>query len=164
MNGFVLHEDSHRVVIATGFESPSENRKTGDMIQVWILVKSCDPVEAIKQGLDRLIFARNCEPHNVGRVLLWCISASNPITPSIRKSLTKLIRPGLKPERMQGRFRCTLSIKGFQSIVSMTGPADSHGLHFLVIRHSGNGLKSKALHVRTILVGFAYGLANSAKV
>ena len=59
MNGFVLHEDSSRVVIATGFETPSDNRKTGDMIQIWILVKACDPVEAIKQGLDRLICG-NC--------------------------------------------------------------------------------------------------------
>jgi hypothetical protein len=55
VNGFIIHEDAHRVVIATGFSSPSDNRKTGDMIQVWILVKACDPVEAIKQGLDRLI-------------------------------------------------------------------------------------------------------------
>jgi hypothetical protein len=54
-NGFVLHEDSHRVIIATGFESPSDNRKTGDMIQVWILVKSVSPTEAIRTGLDRLI-------------------------------------------------------------------------------------------------------------
>lgn len=55
MNGFVLHEDTHRVIIATGFAHASDNRKTGDMIQIWILVKACDPVQAIKEGLDRLI-------------------------------------------------------------------------------------------------------------
>jgi hypothetical protein len=55
MNGFILHEDSQRVIIATGFSNPSDNRKTGDMIQIWILVKACDPVTAIKEGLDRLI-------------------------------------------------------------------------------------------------------------
>ena len=54
-NGFILHEDQSRVIIATGFASPSDNRKTGDMVQIWILVKSVDPVEAIKSGLDRLI-------------------------------------------------------------------------------------------------------------
>jgi hypothetical protein len=59
MNGFILHEDSQRVIIATGFETPSDNRKTGDMIQVWILVKSVSPTEAIKSGLDRLICG-NC--------------------------------------------------------------------------------------------------------
>lgn len=59
MNGFVLHEDTQRVIIATGFNKPSDNRKTGDMIQIWILCKSVDPVEAIKQGLDRLICG-NC--------------------------------------------------------------------------------------------------------
>ena len=58
-NGFVLHEDSQRVIIATGFSKASDNRKTGDMIQIWILVKAVDPVEAIKQGLDRLICG-NC--------------------------------------------------------------------------------------------------------
>ena len=59
MNGFILHEDQHRVIIATGFSHPSDNRKTGDMIQIWILVKACDPVEAIRTGLDRLICG-NC--------------------------------------------------------------------------------------------------------
>jgi hypothetical protein len=55
VNGFVIHEDQHRVIIATGFSTRSDNRKTGDMIQVWILVKAMDPVRAIKEGLDRLI-------------------------------------------------------------------------------------------------------------
>jgi hypothetical protein len=54
-NGYVIHEDQHRVIIATGFSTRSDNRKTGDMIQIWILVKSVDPVTAIKLGLDRLI-------------------------------------------------------------------------------------------------------------
>lgn len=58
-NGFILHEDSSRVVIATGFSKASDNRKTGDMIQIWILVKAVDPVEAIRTGLDRLICG-NC--------------------------------------------------------------------------------------------------------
>lgn len=65
MNGFILHEDSQRVVIATGFAEASENRKTGDMIQVWILVRACDPVEAIKEGLDRLICG-NCRHRGDG--------------------------------------------------------------------------------------------------
>ena len=54
-NGYILHEDQHRVIIATGFETPSDNRKTGDMIQIWILVKAVSPTEAIRTGLDRLI-------------------------------------------------------------------------------------------------------------
>jgi hypothetical protein len=55
LNGFLLHEDQHRVIIATGFATPSDNRKTGDMVQVWILVKAVSPTEAIRTGLDRLI-------------------------------------------------------------------------------------------------------------
>ena len=58
-NGFLLHEDSVRVIIATGFSTPSDNRKTGDMIQIWILCKAEDPVTAIRTGLDRLICG-NC--------------------------------------------------------------------------------------------------------
>ena len=64
-NGFILHEDSQRVIIATGFAHASDNRKTGDMIQIWILCKSVDPVEAIKQGLDRLICG-NCRHRGDG--------------------------------------------------------------------------------------------------
>jgi hypothetical protein len=58
-NGFILHEDTQRVIIATGFNKPSDNRKTGDMIQIWILCKAEDPVTAIKTGLDRIICG-NC--------------------------------------------------------------------------------------------------------
>lgn len=65
MNGFILHEDTLRVTIATGFQTPSDNRKTGDMIQIWILVKAEDPVEAIKTGLDRLICG-NCRHRGDG--------------------------------------------------------------------------------------------------
>ena len=53
-NGFVIHEDASRVIIATGFSTKSDNRKTGDMIQIWILVKSVDPVRAIKEGLNEI--------------------------------------------------------------------------------------------------------------
>jgi len=53
------------VIIATGFSSPSDNRKTGDMIQVWILVRQCDPVQAIREGLDRLICG-NCRHRGDG--------------------------------------------------------------------------------------------------
>lgn len=58
-NGYVIHEDSDRVIIATGFSKASDNRKTGDMIQVWILCKAEDPVTAIRTGLDRIICG-NC--------------------------------------------------------------------------------------------------------
>jgi hypothetical protein len=54
-NGYILHEDADRVIIATGFTTRSKNAKTGEMIQVWILVKSVNPVQAIKSGLDHLI-------------------------------------------------------------------------------------------------------------
>ena len=56
--GFVLHEgispfDGQNIVsIAT---CHSSNRKTGDMVQVWILPKDINPLDAVKQGLDTCI-------------------------------------------------------------------------------------------------------------
>jgi hypothetical protein len=42
-------------VIATGFAYPSENRKTGPMIQTWILREDMDPREAVWSGGDTAI-------------------------------------------------------------------------------------------------------------
>lgn len=59
-NGYVIHEDPSRVVIATGFKSRSKNTKTGRMIQVWILVKAENPILAVKTGRDSLVCG-NCK-------------------------------------------------------------------------------------------------------
>ena len=50
--GFELHRDRTRIVIAT---LHSDNRKTGDMVQVWILRRDMLPTEAIARGLDSAI-------------------------------------------------------------------------------------------------------------
>src|SRR5262245_15960006 len=49
-NGYILHEDTARVIVATGFTRKSENSKTGPMIQVWILVRNESPLDARKNG------------------------------------------------------------------------------------------------------------------
>lgn len=77
LNGYVLHETKHRVVIATGFTRKSANEKTGDMIQIWILHRTINPLDAIKSGADKTICG-NCKhrgtlrltdemPTNIGR-------------------------------------------------------------------------------------------------
>lgn len=53
--GYVLYEDDSIAVIATGIVRPSENVKTGAMIQIYILCRHTHPVEAIHLGLDKLI-------------------------------------------------------------------------------------------------------------
>lgn len=58
-NGYVLHADNVRVVIATGFRRQTKNRKTGPMLQIWILRKDQDPVTANRSGADRVICG-NC--------------------------------------------------------------------------------------------------------
>lgn len=48
----ILHEDSQNVVIATFNTS---NRKTGSMVQIWILNKHMNPAEAVKTGNDSTV-------------------------------------------------------------------------------------------------------------
>lgn len=47
--GFIIHADSWRVAIAT---MESANRKTGNMVQLWILSRRENPVEAVAKGTD----------------------------------------------------------------------------------------------------------------
>lgn len=54
-SGYLIHSDTLRVVIATGFSRPSENRKTGPAIQVWILHNRMNPVTAVSTGADAAI-------------------------------------------------------------------------------------------------------------
>lgn len=50
--GYVLYESQDVVVIAT---LESENVKTGNMIQIWILYRHVSPVDAVREGLDSVI-------------------------------------------------------------------------------------------------------------
>jgi hypothetical protein len=48
-NGYIIHSDSWRIVIAT---MSSQNRKTGNMVQTWILNRRENPVKSIASGTD----------------------------------------------------------------------------------------------------------------
>src|SRR5262245_24533883 len=60
-NGAILYQGPSRlngepiVVIATGLVHPSINRKTGPMVQTWILRSDTHPVEAVHSGDDSAI-------------------------------------------------------------------------------------------------------------
>lgn len=60
-NGYIMYkgksllDGSPIVVIATGFESGSTNRKTGAMIQTYILREDSSPIDAVKSGADSSI-------------------------------------------------------------------------------------------------------------
>jgi hypothetical protein len=54
-NGYILHETSDVVVIATGINNKSTNTKTGNMIQIYILCSNVDPVTASRTGQDAAI-------------------------------------------------------------------------------------------------------------
>lgn len=49
-NGYILHESPTVVAIAT---LKSSNRKTGNMVQVWILNRNESPLAALKSGADK---------------------------------------------------------------------------------------------------------------
>ena len=49
MSGHILHTDQTRVIIAT---TESDNRKTGNMIQIWILRHDMSPPDAVRTGAD----------------------------------------------------------------------------------------------------------------
>jgi hypothetical protein len=69
-NGYVIYRGPSRidgapiVAIATGFRDPTANRKTGPMIQTWILREDVPPLEAVATGADRSICGE-C-PHRGG--------------------------------------------------------------------------------------------------
>ena len=60
-NGFILYEGPSTfdgepiVVIITGYETPTSNKKTGNMLQSWIIKQGDYPSEAIKLGTDNSV-------------------------------------------------------------------------------------------------------------
>jgi hypothetical protein len=60
-NGAIIYQGASRidgspiVVIATGLKRPSQNDKTGAMIQTWILRADMHPVESVQSGADSAI-------------------------------------------------------------------------------------------------------------
>lgn len=55
--GASLFNGREIAVVLTGLTTPSANRKTGVMIQSWILDTSSIPTEAVKTGTDASQFA-----------------------------------------------------------------------------------------------------------
>lgn len=54
-NGYVIYKTAWIVAIATGFRRKSLNRKTGDMVQIWILNRNLHPVTAQQTGKDKVV-------------------------------------------------------------------------------------------------------------
>jgi hypothetical protein len=63
-NSYIIHQGivngQKFVVIASGFERSSDNRKTGDMIQIWFLLEDGNPVAVVKSGLDAATICQGC--------------------------------------------------------------------------------------------------------
>lgn len=61
--GYLLFEDSRIAVIAT---LETENTKTGDMVQVWILSRATNPIDAVKTGADSDV-CLDCKHRGTGK-------------------------------------------------------------------------------------------------
>jgi hypothetical protein len=61
--GYLLHQADSIAIIAT---METENAKTGDMVQVWILGRQQNPIAAVKDGTDSLI-CLDCKHRGTGR-------------------------------------------------------------------------------------------------
>ena len=60
MKNSIIHETQNTIIIATGLASKSVNVKTGDMVQIWILNKNINPVEAVMSGIDAKTICKGC--------------------------------------------------------------------------------------------------------
>lgn len=74
MKGMILNESENIVSIAT---FKSMNDKTGDMVQIWIMLKDVNPVEALKTGQDKAI-CFDC-PHRQGSCYVNVGQAPNQV-------------------------------------------------------------------------------------
>ena len=63
-NGYTLHETMENgekvAIIATGITRKTNNQKTGNMIQIWILLANQNPIAALQSGLDANTICQGC--------------------------------------------------------------------------------------------------------
>jgi hypothetical protein len=55
--GYILWESPSIVAIAT---LKTSNKKTGDMVQIWFLLKNQHPLDVVKSGLDATTICKGC--------------------------------------------------------------------------------------------------------
>ena len=56
----IIHETQKTIIIATGLDRASDNVKTGNMIQIWIMNRNVNPVEAVMTGEDAQTICKGC--------------------------------------------------------------------------------------------------------
>lgn len=63
-NSYIIHRgtvNGHKfVAIASGFSRKSDNRKTGDMVQIWFMLEDINPVAVVQSGLDVSTICQGC--------------------------------------------------------------------------------------------------------
>ena len=59
-NGVVIYRGSKYVCVAVGLVKPSDNEKTGAMVQIYIIPSEVKPSTAIKTGQDAIV-CFNCK-------------------------------------------------------------------------------------------------------
>jgi len=96
-NGYTLHETMENgekvAIIATGIKRKTNNRKTGDMVQIWILLADQNPIVAVQSGLDANTICQGC-PFASGQ---GCYVNVGQAPLAIWKAYSKGKYPKLKP-------------------------------------------------------------------
>lgn len=80
-------------IIATGIKRKTNNRKTGDMVQIWILLADQNPIVAVQSGLDANTICQGC-PFASGQ---GCYVNVGQAPLAIWKAYSKGKYPKLKP-------------------------------------------------------------------
>ncbi len=111
MNGLVVYDgpsqwdDEPIVVVITGIKRRSNNPKTGDMLQMWILRQDMHPFEALKTGADSSICG-NCmhRPDSSGkRTCYVSMNAPGQVWKAYKAEKYPAVDPETAAEFVKGR-------------------------------------------------------------
>ena len=100
-SGYLLHETATYVVIAT---MESENPKTGNMVQVWILPREVNPVTAVKTGEDDIV-CFDCKHRGANGIGRTCYVLVHNAPNGIWKAYNRGRYPKLAIEDFKYTFR-----------------------------------------------------------
>ena len=117
-NGIIFYETEDIVAILTGLHKPSDNIKTGDELQSFILVKNTPPQVAIDTGEDKKICG-DCKHRGKVLSLDDAIQYAHTLKPHKRRALLKRIETKRKKGLTTINVDRKCYVKTFQAPLSV---------------------------------------------
>ena len=96
------------VAVATGLRRPSENRKTGPMVQVWILRADLAPSDAVESGADASVCG-DCPLRGLGFKARACYVNVGQAPQSVWRAYKRGVYPVATPARAALRYQRSAS-------------------------------------------------------